>query len=790
MEERPVAPPDERAPGGPFYRFRLFVAGNEPNSVRAKEALSQWCEVHLPGRHETRIVDVYENSQAAIEQNVILVPALVVEAPSPARTIVGSLGEGNRLSAMLGLPGGGAAMSDEGSRRGDPEEQVAGAGAALEALRGGEVDLVVGPDALRVVRLKSQVEENEQLAQEWQAAFDAVSDAVLILDRDLRIVRSNQAAGRLYGCAAEAMVGRPCGEIMASLGEPTSWSLPPLQELQRETLDLQLGERWFEVTLDPILDAENRLAGAVHIASDRTGRKQLEAEREHLLAALEQTDDAVMITAPDGTIQYVNSAFEKVTGYTREESVGQNPRLLRSGRHPDAFYRELWETVSTGRVWKGRMINRRKDGTLLTQESTISPIEDAAGRVVNFVAVQRDITEYLRLSEEKARLEEQFEQAQRLESIGRLAGGIAHDFNNMLSIILGYGESMLEQLRPGDPLRDEAQEIVAAGRRSADLTRQLLAFSRKQTLEPEVLDINELVRDMERMLRRLIGEDIELRLELKDGIGWVLVDRGQMEQVIMNLAVNARDAMPTGGRLLIETATAELDSEYSAKHPGVMPGKHVLLAVTDTGCGMTPEVRSRVFEPFFTTKPKGEGTGLGLATVHGIVNQSRGHIWVYSEPGEGTTFKIYLPEAGQVQAPTVVKVAVVSRGGGEHILLVEDEESLRKIANNILLRLGYRVTLAANGGEALLLVEEKGLRPDLVIADVVMPTMSGKELIDRLRRNHPQIRALFMSGYTNNAIVHHGVLDARVPFIQKPFSIGDLAEKIRQALQAAPPDST
>ncbi len=511
-----------------------------------------------------------------------------------------------------------------------------------------------------------------------------------------------------------------------------------------------------------------------------------EAELRKVTMAVEQAGEVVFITDLDGTIQYVNPAFTAVTGYSREEAVGQNGRLLKSGRQDRAFYQKLWGTIMDGRTWKGRLVNKRKDGTLYTEEASISPVRDASGRILNHVAVKRDITEMLRAEEEQAKLQEQFQQAQKMESIGRLAGGVAHDFNNMLSIILGYGEIMLDKLRQGDPLREDIKEIVEAGRRSAALTRQLLAFSRKQTLQPEVLDLNHLVRELEKMLHRLIGEDIELELALAQDIGRVKVDPGQIDQVIMNLVINARDAMPKGGKLLIETADVELDDTNTEKYPEAKPGKYVMIAVTDTGCGMSRKILGQIFDPFFTTKEKDRGTGLGLSTVYGIVKQSGGNVCVYSEPGQGTTFKIYFPNTEAVQESAIARPEVAAPvTGGEHILVVEDEVSLRKLMASLLSRLGYHVTLAANGGEALLLIEEKGLKFDLVITDVVMPNMSGKELANRLQRNQPDLKILYMSGYTDNAIVHHGILDQGLAFIQKPMSILQLQRKVSDLLAAA-----
>jgi len=361
----------------------------------------------------------------------------------------------------------------------------------------------------------------------------------------------------------------------------------------------------------------------------------------------------------------------------------------------------------------------------------------------------------------------------------------------MLGVILGYGELIRDELRPHDPLRDSVEQILAAGRRSADLTRQLLAFSRRQTLQPVVLDLNTVIRNMEPMLHRLIREDIQLEFVLTPDLARVKADPGQVEQVLVNLTVNARDAMPDGGHVTIETANVELDDDYVRTHVDVRPGKYVRLAVSDTGLGMDAQTAAHIFEPFFTTKDKGLGTGLGLSTVYGIVKQSEGHIWVYSEPGQGTTFKIYLPQTqAEVRSDSPRSLAPRQQSGnGQQILLVEDEDSLRNLIAKAMTDLGYRVHTAANGGEALLLVEEKTLRPDLIITDVIMPNMSGSVLVERLKRSQPGLRVLYMSGYTENAIVHHGVLDKGIPFIQKPFNIRELAARAAEVLNAAPADA-
>jgi nitrogen-specific signal transduction histidine kinase/CheY-like chemotaxis protein len=394
------------------------------------------------------------------------------------------------------------------------------------------------------------------------------------------------------------------------------------------------------------------------------------------------------------------------------------------------------------------------------------------------VLVFRDQTRHLQL-------ENQLRQAQKMETIGKLAGGIAHDFNNLLMVILGYVELVLKDLDSTHPHHEPLAEVQRAACRARDITRQLLLFSRKQTVQPVVLNLNDSVKNLQNMLGRLIGEDIEVITVFAEDLGHVQADPGQVEQVLMNLVVNARDAMPQGGKLTLGTANVALDEGVADHHVGVAPGQYVMLAVTDTGCGMDKEIMDRIFDPFFTTKEFGKGTGLGLSTVYGIVSQSGGSIACCSEPGQGTTFRIYLPRTEAKPVRQAEQAAEPVRpGGGEHILVVEDETAVRKLIQQMLERLEYRVTLAANGNDALALVTEKGLDPDLVITDVVMPGMSGKELIERLRNIRPGQRFLYMSGYTDNAIGHHGVLDPDTPFLQKPFTnIRDFAARIEEALR-------
>jgi nitrogen-specific signal transduction histidine kinase/ActR/RegA family two-component response regulator len=386
---------------------------------------------------------------------------------------------------------------------------------------------------------------------------------------------------------------------------------------------------------------------------------------------------------------------------------------------------------------------------------------------------------------EQRQLEAQLLQSQKMEAVGRLAGGVAHDFNNLLTVIMSYSDLLLEDLPSADTHREDVEQIRKAAEGAASLTRQLLAFSRQQVLDPKLVDPNEILRDVAKILRRVLGEDIELKLALDSELGRVIADRGQIEQVLMNLVVNARDAMPRGGKLTIETANVDLDETYGGGHIGVKPGQYVMLAVSDSGVGMDKATQARVFEPFFTTKEYGKGTGLGLSTVFGIVKQSGGSVWLYSEPGAGATFKIYLPRAeGVAEIGRPPAVPTQSLRGIETILLAEDEEQVRTVLVSILRMMGYQVLEARTPAEALKIAETHPKRIDLLLTDVVMPGMNGRELAERVLTMREGLRVLFMSGYTDDVILHHGVLEAGVPFLQKPITPDSLTRKVRQVLDA------
>jgi PAS domain S-box-containing protein len=523
-----------------------------------------------------------------------------------------------------------------------------------------------------------------------------------------------------------------------------------------------------------VQDALGSIADGLAVGIER---KQSEELIRQLSKAVEQSPAGVVITDTAGAIQYMNRRATELTGYASAEVLGKNPRIFKSGTTSPAAYRELWETISAGEEWRGVLQNRRKDGRLWWNAATISPIRDAAGRVTHFLAIQQDVTD-------QRHLEDQFRQAQKMEAVGRLAGGVAHDFNNLLTVISSYSDLLLGDLAAEDPRRADLEEIRKAAGGAATLTRQLLAFSRKQVLEPRVLDLNAVVVGADKMLKRLIGEDIDLVSVLAPDVGAVRADAGQIEQVIMNLAVNARDAMPDGGQLTIETSNVQLDAAYTDQHSAVGPGAYVLLSMTDTGTGMDEHTKAHIFEPFFTTKQQGKGTGLGLATVYGIVKQSGGFIWVYSELGRGTTFKIYFPRVAEPASLPATPAVPESLGGTETVLLAEDAAAVRAVARAALTLHGYTVLEAADGRTALELGTGHEGPVHLLITDIVMPGMSGRQLADRLTERRPELKVLFVSGYTDEAITRHGILEPGIAFLQKPFTPDSLARKVREVLDA------
>ena len=487
----------------------------------------------------------------------------------------------------------------------------------------------------------------------------------------------------------------------------------------------------------------------------------------------------------DQKTNFISNHVERMLGYSVQQWLS-TPNFWLTIVHPEDRERAAREAAEFFTTGKGGISQFRwvaQDGRVVWVEARSTVICDDKGNPVGMRGVTMDITAGKEAERARAHLEEQLRQAQRMEAIGRLAGGVAHDFNNLVTVINGYADLTLMKLEPGHLLSLNVTAIKKAGERAVDLTRQLLAFSRRQLLQPRFLDLNSLITDSAKMLEHLLGEDIELLTILDPELGPVKADAGQMDQVILNLAVNARDAMPQGGKLTLETRNVILDEDYAQQHLSLESGSYVALAITDTGCGMDAETLSRIFEPFFTTKEQGRGTGLGLATVYGIIRQSGGSIWVYSEPGRGTTFKIYLPRIeGPVAESEETRGEPESPGGTETLLVVEDDELVRKLTCEALRHYGYQVLEAANGGEALLACEKLQVPVSLMITDVVMPQMSGRELADRLHQLHPEMGVLYMSGYTDDAVIRHGLSDTAMFFLQKPFTPSALAIKVREVL--------
>ena len=516
-------------------------------------------------------------------------------------------------------------------------------------------------------------------------------------------------------------------------------------------------------------------------------RKRAEESLQLLGAAVQQTNDSIVITDadlnfPGPRILFANPAFTTMTGYSEKEVLGQSPRLLQGPRTDKAVLGRLRQNLQRGESFEGEVINYRKDGKEFYLEWQITPIRNARDEITHFVAVQHDITE-------RKLLEASLLQSQKMETMGRIAGGVAHEFNSILTAIIGRSDMLLKDLPPNNLSYKNAREIRQAAERAASLTRQLLAYGRKQILQPEILDLNRIISDMAETLPHLIGREVELRIVPSAGLKTVKIDPGQIEQVIVKMALNAAEAMPRGGTLTLATSSIILDEEFVRPFPGLKPGEYVLLVISDTGTGMSEEVKARAFEPFFSTKGVGEGTGLGLATCYGIIKQSNGHIELSSEAGKGTTFKIYLPQA--IKKTTNLLPHFKSHDlprGTETILLAEDDPSLLEMAAGLLNRLGYSVLTAVNGIEALNVTNQPEIgRIDLIFTDVDTPHMSDSDMADHLRELYPRTKILFTSAYAASAMVHKTVLKEGVMFLQKPFTPSALAYKVREVLDQPSP---
>jgi nitrogen fixation negative regulator NifL len=747
-------------------------------------------------------------------------------------------------------------------------------------------------------------ESEERFRQLGEAALEgiAITQKGIVVDGNVRLAT-------MLGYDLREMIGKPVLDFIAPDSQALvanhiaeNYSRPYEHSLRRKDGSSLLVESHARmITWD---GKPMRVTGLLDISERRHAQDQL----LKLSLAVSQSPASIVITDLQGNIEYVNPKFTQITGYSSEEALGKNPRILKTGETPPEQYRRLWETITAGREWRGEFHNRKKNGELFWETASISPVKNAGDLITHFVAVKEDVTDrkqaeellrqgeeryrlmfefaplainitrglaityanrsYLRLfgfssldelqkvpllelfapesrpqikeniqrraeglsvpdayetnclrkdgtrfpilmyltmavfadgpavvafimditeqkrdEKEKAKLQEQLTQAQKMESVGRLAGGIAHDFNNMLGVILGHTELALERTDSTLPLHSDLTEIRKAAERSAALTRGLLAFARKQAITPRTMDLNETVEGMLKMLERLIGENVHLRWKPKADLWPVKVDPSQVNQILANLCVNARDAITDFGEIIIETGNVIVDETYCATHAGLSPGEYVLLAVSDDGCGISKEILSHLFEPFFTTKGIGKGTGLGLATVYGIVKQNNGFVNVYSEIDRGTSFTIYLPRDARSRRAQTEETSGPSKRGQETILLVEDEPALLRLTAQMLERSGYTVLVASTPGEAIRLAREHLGQVHMLMTDVIMPEMNGRELAKNLLSIYPHVKRLFTSGYTAEVIAHHGVLDEGVQFIQKPFSAEELANKVREALE-------
>ena len=708
------------------------------------------------------------------------------------------------------------------------QEEVVKREQAEEEVRSLIAKLKQSNDDLASVNRRLQETEMQQ-----KAILDGIPDIAWLKDKESRFIAANRPFGLACDVAPDDLAGKTDLDIwpreLAERYREDDREVMESGQTRRveEPLRDQHGRQtWIETIKVPVKNGRGEIIGTVGIARDITARKRMEddlrgsreelemrirerteelerateglraeiAERKRVEEALRDREeqlatilrtamDGFWVTDREGRFLEANDAICRNLGYSRDELLRMSVSDIEAEEKPEVILQVVQRIIERGSD-RFEGLHRRKDGSLRNVEISVNYLPPPHDR---FFAFLHDITERKRAEAEKEKLQTQFLQAQKMEAVGRLAGGVAHDFNNLLTVIIGYSELLLQKIGKESPMHGEVKEIHGAGERAATLTRQLLAFSRKQIIEPKVLDLNLLMADLSKMLARLIGENIDLKTVPGKNVGKVKVDPGQFEQVLINLAVNARDAMPDGGSLLIETANVELDEAYCAQRPyEIDPGRYVMLAVSDTGHGMAKETTQQIFEPFFTTKEKGKGTGLGLSMVYGAVKQSGGSIEVYSEVGKGTTFKIYLPRVeGEAVRPVKDDQATALPTGTETVLVTEDEEILRNLCVRILERQGYKVLQARNGTEGVALAQGYGDRIDLLMTDVVMPGMNGAELARQLVLHYPKMKVLFTSGYTDDAISPHGVLDADVSFIGKPYTPLALARKVRKVLDKA-----
>ncbi len=623
-----------------------------------------------------------------------------------------------------------------------------------------------------------------------QGIMESTTDAVFVKDLNGHYVIVNPTASRIAGQSIEQLLGKTDREVFdpETARSVMAWDRIVIETGSPVTYE-QTGltnevNRTFLSTKGPYRDAEGRIVGVLGISRDITDRKKAEEEfrssQRKLRIHFESTPLAVVEWDPGFHVTDWNPSAERIFGYSKEEAIGQHGSFIVPLQYRD-HVDEVWQSLLSQRGGtRSTNDNLTKGGRTISCEWYNTPLIDDSGKVLGVASLVQDMTE-------RVALEERLRQSQKMEAVGRLAGGVAHDFNNLLTVIMGYSQILAEGVPPGSRLVESTAAIKTAAEKAAGITRQLLAFSRKQLLSPRVINLNDILLNLDSLLKRLIGEDIEVLTLPAADLGTVKADPSQLEQVIMNLALNARDAMPGGGKLTLETTNTYLDQTYAQHHQPVVPGRYVMLAVSDTGEGMNAETQGRIFEPFYTTKEVGKGTGLGLSMVYGIVKQSGGYIWVYSEPGRGTTFKVYLPRLDQAADATSrePRVNEVLRGT-ETILLVEDDAQIRQLSTSVLSHCGYNVLAAGSPEQGLELCQANRDKIRLLVTDVVMPRLNGKQLAEKILQLCPDIKVLYVSGYTNNAILHYGVLDSGLQFLPKPYTLAALVAKVREVLDAPP----
>jgi len=630
-----------------------------------------------------------------------------------------------------------------------------------------------------------------------QGITEGTTDAVFVKDLEGRYLMINPAGAEFLGRKVEDILGKDDSELFAPesgrsiMDQDRIVIASGITQTYEERNTANGINRIFHATKGPYRDAQGQVVGLLGICRDITGRKRAEEEirqsQQKLRFHFEHTPLAVVEWDLEFRVTAWNPSAERIFGYTRQEAMGQRGSfIVPASFRPqvDRVWQELLYNKGDGASSSARFArndNITKDGRLISCEWYNTPLVDESGRVLGVASLVQDVTE-------RVALEERLRQSQKMEAVGRLAGGVAHDFNNLLTVILGYSQIVAEGAPAGSRLAESIAQIKSSADRAAGITRQLLAFSRKTVLSPQVVNLNDILLNLDSLLRRLIGEDIEVLTVPANDLGSVKADPGQIEQVVMNLALNSRDAMPNGGKLTLETSNVTLDEAYAQRHEPSVPGRYVMLAVSDTGCGMSEDTQARIFEPFYTTKEVGKGTGLGLSMVYGIVKQSGGYIWVYSEPDRGTTFKIYLPRVDQpAEVSGADKRPASVLRGTETILLVEDDSQLRQLCSSVLSHCGYSVLVAGTPEEGIEICKANHRNIRLLVTDVVMPGMNGRQLAERIQHVCPKIRVLYISGYTNNAIVHYGVLDPGLWFLPKPFTLSALIAKVREVLDSGIP---